>query len=224
MSAREVLQELRALGKEQTAKTYRRHGAQGEVFGVSHADHGKLRKRIRVDHALAGELWASGNHDARILATMIADPARLDSGELNRWVKDLDSYLLCDAFAGLASLSPAAHAVQGAWRSSPREWVGRTGWLVFANLTQSERPPSDGELEDALRVIERDIHGARNWVRAAMNSALIAIGIKDARLERLALAAAGRIGTVHVDHGETACKTPDAAGYIAKVAAHRARR
>ena len=36
-----------------------------------------------------------------------------------------------------------------------------------------------------------------------------------------ATAAAKRIGKVDVDHGETGCKTPDAAPYIAKAAAHR---
>lgn len=37
-------------------------------------------------------------------------------------------------------------------------------------------------------------------------------------LEKLALAAAGRIGNVELDHGETSCQTPDAAAYLRKAA------
>ena len=42
-----------------------------------------------------------------------------------------------------------------------------------------------------------------------MNGALISIGIRNAKLEKLAIAAAKRIGKVEVDHLETSCKTPD---------------
>ena len=77
----QVLQELEALGKEQTRKTYRRHGVGENQYGVSYADLGKLKKRLKTDHALALKLWASGNHDARILALMIADPAAGGRGD-----------------------------------------------------------------------------------------------------------------------------------------------
>ena len=65
-----------------------------------------------------------------------------------------------------------------------------------------------------LATIEGEIHARKNRVRDAMNSALIAIGIRNDALEEQALAAATRIGKVEVDHGETGCKTPDAADYI----------
>ncbi len=70
--------------------------------------------------------------------------------------------------------------------------------------------------EQCLETIEREIHSRKNRVRDAMNNALIAIGIRNSELENLALAAAQRIGKVEVDHGETGCKTPDAAEYIRK--------
>ena len=74
MNAKDVLAELKALGKESFARTYRRHGAVGEVWGVSSADLGSLKKRIKRDQVLALGLWRSGVHDARLLATMIGDP------------------------------------------------------------------------------------------------------------------------------------------------------
>ena len=70
-----------------------------------------------------------------------------------------------------------------------------------------------------LQTIEKNIHQAKNRTREAMNSALISIGIRNDRMENLAVSAAKRIGPVEVDHGETACKTPDAVTYIQKARA-----
>src|SRR3712207_8808706 len=79
---------LEALGTEQNRKTYARHGATENVFGVSYADLGKLQKEIKVDHELARDLWATGNHDARILATKVADPAALTAKDADAWIRE----------------------------------------------------------------------------------------------------------------------------------------
>ncbi len=50
-----------------------------------------------------------------------------------------------------------------------------------------------------------------------MNGALIAIAMRSPDLQKKAVAAAKRIGKVEVDHGDTACETPDAASYIKKM-------
>jgi hypothetical protein len=73
---------------------------------------------------------------------------------------------------------------------------------------------------DRLAYVEKKIHSATNAEREAMNMALIQIGCRNAALRKAALAAAKRIGKVEVDHGDTACKTPDAAAYIEKTWAH----
>jgi hypothetical protein len=78
--------------------------------------------------------------------------------------------------------------------------------------------------ERYLETIETDIHQAKNRTRHAMNSALIAIGLRSTGLRNKALAAAARIGKVEVDHGETGCTTPDAAAYIRKGSARPARK
>jgi len=53
-----------------------------------------------------------------------------------------------------------------------------------------------------------------------MNRALITIGGRSSAMRKAVLAAAKSISEVTVDHGDTACKTPDAAVYIAKTWAH----
>jgi 3-methyladenine DNA glycosylase AlkD len=223
MTEQEALAALEALGSEQTRKTYRRHGVGANLYGVSYAELGKLKKRIKVDHALAQRLWASGNHDARVLATMIADTAQLDDTQLDQWAADLDSYPIADAFAGLAAKAPGARAKAEAWMDSDNEWLGRAGWLMLANLAMYEPTLPDTYFEPYLPLIEREIHGRKNRVRDAMNSALIAIGLRYGEEGNPAIAAAERIGKVEVDHGDTYCKTPSAAPYSRKGIARRHR-
>jgi 3-methyladenine DNA glycosylase AlkD len=190
-------------------------------YGVSYASLGKLKKRLKVDHALALALWASGNHDARVLATMVADPQRADAELLDTWAGDLDCYPLADALSDLAARTPPAREVAETWMRSEDEWVGYAGWTTLARLAGRSADLSDEYLEGWLDTIERDIHDRRNYARHAMNNALIAIGVRNDRLEEKALAAAARIGTVQVDHGETSCTTPDAVAYVRKTAARR---
>jgi len=218
MTYKELMQELKSLGSEQTRKTYKRHGIQGEIYGVSYAAMGVLKKKIKIDHQLAGQLWKSGNHDARILATMIADPAK-GSALVEEWIKDLDSFAICDAVASFAAQTSIDAKRIEKWMKSSDEWTASMGWVMLARLARVDARFSDQSLEEYLEVIERNIHTAKNWVRYSMNSALISIGIRNDKLQKKALAAAARIGKLEIDYGDTECKTPDAAPYILKAAA-----
>lgn len=153
---------------------------------------------------------------------MVADPGRMSREELDAWVKGVNSYGLADLFVNnVASHSAHAREALEAWMGSDSEWVERAGWALLAALALKDATVEDAYLAPFLGRIERDIHQAKNWVRGAMNSALIALGAREGALGDKALAAARRIGKVEVDHGETSCKTPEAAGYILKMRAHR---
>ena len=216
MTAKEVLAELKRTGTAQNRKVYARHGIGEKMFGVSFADLGKLKKKIKLDHELAKQLWASGNHDAQVLATMIVEPEKMDDSLLESWAKNLSNYVIADMFSRTASQSTLACKKVLQWTKSAEEYVGQAGWNLLAHLAMDNQDLPDSYFEIYLDVIERKIHKSKNRVRHAMNSALIAIGIRNAALEKAALAAAAKIGKVDVDHGETNCKTPDAASYIRK--------
>jgi len=222
MSVEEVLQTLESLGSEQTRKTYRRHGVKGAVYGVSYAELKKLTKKIKTDQSLAQALWASENHDARILALMIADPTQATGALLDSWVADLSDYVVTDALSAYVGKTALAREKAEAWTQSPEEWIGSVGWNVLAGLAMNDQTLPDAYFEPYVSRIERDIHAGKNRLRHAMNSALIAIGTRDSALEQKAIAAAMRIGKVVVNHGETNCKTPDAVSYIKKVKERKA--
>ena len=79
MTKTQIMRKLKAAGSAQTHQIVRRHGVQGDLYGVPYGELTKLKRTIKVDHDLAEKLWATGNFDARYLATMIADPASMTS-------------------------------------------------------------------------------------------------------------------------------------------------
>ena len=224
MDVATALSELAAAGSEQTRKTYRRHGAPEPLFGVSFGTLRAMAKRIGVDHALAIALWDSGNTDARCLAALIADPAQLTVATADAWASGTPYHTLVDLVAALVARAPLALERMAQWVGTDDEHVARCGWTVMAHLAQFDRAIADAAFTPYLAVIERRIHDAPNRAREGMNVALIAIGGRSDALAEPAIAAAQRIGEVIVDHGDTACKTPDAASYIAKVRAHQTRK
>lgn len=224
MQVQLTMVELEKLGTAQNRKVYARHGVTGPAFGVSHANLGVLRKRIGIDHALALALWETGNHDAQVLACMVADPALVTSMEADTWVKAPDNYVVIDAVSGLVARSKHARSKADRWSKSKAEWVATAGWNIWTHLAMEDDAVAAADLQTLLSRIESEIGRAKNRVRYAMNNALIAVGSRGGALQKAAIAAAQRIGQVEVDHGETGCKTPDAASYIPKAAAHRGRR
>jgi len=216
MRANEVLKTLEKEGTAQNRKVYARHGVSGAQFGVSFKVLRGLAKKLGPNQDLAEKLWTSGNHDARILAAMIADPEQITVATLNAWAKTLANYPTADALAELVAKSPLARSRADVWTKSKAEFVAQTGWDLVAHLATSEPDLDDAYFENQVGRIEESISGAANRARHAMNGALIAIGLRSPNLRRKATAAAKRVGTVEVDHGETSCKTPEALGYIDK--------
>jgi 3-methyladenine DNA glycosylase AlkD len=221
MTRTEVMKELKANGTAQNVKVYRRHGVQGKLFGVSYAVLGQLKKKIKTDQSLAEQLWATGNHDARALATMIADPGEVSAGLLNAWVKDVDFRGMAGALSNVAAETPSAKGRMEQWTKSRDEMIACTGWHTLASIARQNNGLPDAYFSDWIKTIEAKVHTSKNWAKYAMNNALISIGVRNAVLEKRAIAAAKRIGTIEVDHGETGCKTPEAAAYIKKTLAHQ---
>jgi 3-methyladenine DNA glycosylase AlkD len=216
MTLAEVMKFLEKSGSEQARKTYARHGATGPMFGVAFGTLSTLQKRIRVDHALALSLWETGNVDARNLAMKIADPAVITPSVLDRWARE-NPMRMCGLYVGsLVQESGQGLAKSKEWLASPDDKLRATGWTVISILANRDEQSPDDVYAKHLARIERSIHSEASEVKAAMNGALIAIGGRSSALRKAATAAAKRIGKVDVDHGATACETPDAASYIEK--------
>ena len=218
----EVMGRLEAAGTAQNRKVYARHGAAEPMFGVSYAELGKIAKPIKTDHALAVELWDSGNHDARVLALRVADSASVDERLAGRWLRDVDNYILAEGLGGLCAQTRHARTLSDAWRDRPDEWAASVGWFIVTCTAEDPSVWTVDELGGLVGQIEAEIDGRPNRVRHEMNGALIVMALRNDGLRDDVLAAAGRIGPVKVDHGQTGCKTPEVAPYVERTLAHRA--
>lgn len=215
MDLQSVMAELKAKGTSQNVKVYKRHGAGDDVFGVSFAELKKLKRKIRVDHSLAEQLWETGNSDARSLATMIADPDEVTPTLATQWMKDVDYYLHGNEVAEVVARSAVGMSKMRQWRKQKSEFARATGYGILACMLKDDAESvEDHECERILKDIVSEIHRSPNRARHAMVMAVVAIGIYKEDLLEDAIEAGEKIGDVEVDHGETNCKTPKIVPYI----------
>lgn len=222
-SLSEVMADLSSLGTAQNVKIYARHGVSGAQFGVSFANLSKLQKQIKTDHELSRALWATKNFDAMNLATLICEPKRFSSSELDQMARDLENHAITDTFVRVVAHSPYAHKKAEAWRKKKNEWVARAGWMVVAAVAARGDKEDVAWLKSLLPEIKKNIHTSKNRVKDAINYALIAIGGYHDVLTGPALKVADAVGTVDVDHGETGCQTRPARPYIEAMVERRSR-
>lgn len=222
MTAAEVLAELSRLGSESVKKVLMKHGAREPFYGVKVEDLKKLQKRIKTDHALALELYATGVSDAMYLAGLIADPAKMTKADLRRWAKGAYWNMLSGyTVPWVAAESRFGRELAVEWIDSPKELIAAAGWSTYSSLA-AITPDDDldfAEIQKLLNRVEAGIHAAANRDRYTMNGFVIAVGGYVVPLANRAKAVAKAIGTVEVDMGGTACQVPDAAAYIAKIEA-----
>jgi 3-methyladenine DNA glycosylase AlkD len=223
MTTPEILSVLKKAGKPQTAAIYKHYGTGDNVFGTLTSEIGKLQKKIKIDHALALELWKTGNAEARMLAVQVADPQKVTKALAEKFLADGPVRFLGLYLAALIARSPIADKTMREWMKSPDEVTRETGYnILSARLRNDVDSISDADAGKVIATIEKQIHKSPNWARYAMNNAIIALGVWRPKVRKDAVAAATRIGKVDVNHGDTNCKTPEAVSYIEK-AAKRAR-
>ena len=153
-----------------------------------------MNKKLGNDHRLALALWTSGIHEARILATLVEDPARVSEAQMEKCVSEIDSWEICDASCGnLFDKTPFAYDKAVEWSKRGEEFVKRAGFVLMGELAAHDKNASDESFMHFFAAIERGSEDERNFVKKAANWALGQIGKKDLKLNRVALKAARRI-------------------------------
>ena len=214
MSADAILKELESMGNPGTKKMLmRNHGIQEPCFGVKVGDMKKIVKRVKVDHALALDLYATGNYDAMYLAGLIADDARMTKRDLQRWANQA----IGGALAGSTVPWVAAGSRHGwdmacKWIEASKAHVASAGWATLSCLValQEDAELDLAALKSLLTRVQDTIHQAPDGVRYAMNQFVISVGCYVSSLSPVALKVGEKMGTVTADLGNNACKIPNA--------------
>ena len=221
-TAAQIMTELKKKGTAQTRKTFARHGAPEDMFGVKVGDMKVIAKKIKGQQALACELYKTGNADAMYLAGMVADGSQMSKKELDAWAKGANWHMVAEyTVPGVVTESLHARELALKWIKSKNASVASTGWCTYAGIVAMQ--PDDeldlAEINSLLEQIVQQIHTAPNRVRYTINGFVISVGTYVRPLLKQAKATARKIGVVAVDVGNTACKVPLATTYIEKVEA-----
>ena len=189
MQLNDVIAELRSLGHPEAAAGMAAYGIKSDrALGVSIPKLQELARKIGTHHKLAGQLWSSAIHEARILACMIEDPQQLTESQLERWIKDVDSWDLCDQCCNrLIGKTALGRPKAIAWSQRPEEFVKRAGFVLMAVLAVHDKAASDRQFEPFFKRIKKEATDDRHFVKKAVNWALRQIGKRNLALNRKAI-------------------------------------
>jgi 3-methyladenine DNA glycosylase AlkD len=195
MSVDEILARLKALGRAEALPQMARYGIDTtNAYGVAVPALRELAGKLGRDHALATGLWASGVHDARLLAGMIAEPARMSVADAEAWAREFRSWDLCDQCClNLFRHLRFAHELAGRWHDHDMEFVRRAAFSLIAVLAVHDKRAEDVCFAAYLALIEAAASDSSLMVRKSVNWALRQIGKRNAALNAAATKAAERI-------------------------------
>ena len=194
VTAEQVITRLQSMSNAENIAGMARYGIQTkDALGISIWELRKIAKEIGTDHALAGQLWDSGIHEARILASYVDDPKQVTVGQLERWVSDFDSWDVCDQVVELFSNTPFAYPKIYEWSTRSEEFVKRAAFALIAEQAAHDKRAPDETFIALLPTIIQASDDERNFVKKAVNWALRNIGKRNRNLNEHAIAAAREI-------------------------------
>jgi 3-methyladenine DNA glycosylase AlkD len=187
----EIMQQLEALADLDVRKGQAHFGiSAAKPLGITLTKLRALAKGIR-NHDLAQRLWATGIHEVRIFASMVDDPKLVTSEQMNAWVKDFDSWDVCDQVCdNLFCHTPYAVNAAQDWVQQDEEFVRRAGFVMMTMLAYKQKDLSDELFMEFLDTIQRYSTDKRNFVKKAANWALRRIAKRNPHLFKAAVATA----------------------------------
>jgi len=195
MTPEQIIKELRKHTNRKNREGMGRFGINTDkAFGISIPILRALAKEIGKDHKLAIELWKRGFHEARILCSMIAEADKATPALMNKWVKDFNSWDLCDQCCNnLFVYTPFVKEKIIEWNDSTKEFVKRASFVLIAVSAVHRKDWNDTDFVRFLPLIEKHSVDGRNFVKKAVNWALRGIGKRNLNLNGIAIGFAEKL-------------------------------
>lgn len=195
MTRDQIIANLKLYADVQTVQGMTRFGIRpAHALGIPIPILRKMAKESGRNQALAVALWDSGIHEARILASMIAEPQRTSAQLMDAWVNDFDSWDICDQVCGnLFEKTPYAYQKAMQWCQQEKEFVRRAGFVMMAELAVHDKKARNEAFLPFFPLIKQYASDERNFVKKAVNWALRQIGKRNSHLRTLALECANEI-------------------------------
>ena len=157
------------------------------ALGVSVPSIRRIAKRAGTDQALASALWATGIHETRMLAALVADPSAFSFTAMRGWARDLDSWDVTDMLADTFVATPHADRAIRTWSTARHGFTKRCAFSMIARLAVGHTGEPDATYIGYLPLIQAAATDEHNEVAKAVNWALRQIGKRDRALHAAAL-------------------------------------
>jgi 3-methyladenine DNA glycosylase AlkD len=195
MDLKSVLNQLRKHSNPKNVEGMARFGINlKNTLGISIPVLRGLAKQIGKDHQLAQQLWKTRIHEARLLAGFIDDYRLITLKQMERMVKDFDSWDICDqACSNIFDKTPYAYQKAKQWAKRKEEYVRRAGFVMMACLAVHDKKAPDKKLLQFFPLIEKYSFDERNFVKKAVNWALRQIGKRNPQLRKPAITLAKKL-------------------------------
>ena len=189
MQVQDVLTRLKSLSNQNNREGMAKFGINiDSALGISVYTLRSVAKEIGRNHELAIQLWNSGIHEARILASMIGEPARVTENLMEKWVNDFNSWDICDQVcSNYFDRTPFAYPKAIEWSARRKEFVKRAGFVLMATLSVHDKRADDQQFIQFFPIIMRESTDERNYVKKAVNWALRQIGKRNRELNKRAI-------------------------------------
>lgn len=190
LALEEILSRLNALADPHNVEGQRRFGIRpSHQLGISMPNVRAFAKGRQRSHDLALELWATGIHEARILACLVDEPRALTREQMEAWAADFDSWDVCDQVCmNLFGPHPLGGEMAQVWPHRPEEYVRRAGFVLMAVQAVHRKDLPDAAFEPDFGLMLQYATDERNFVRKAVNWALRQIGKRNPALRERAIA------------------------------------
>ena len=185
----EIINKLKSMSNPDAVAGMARYGISSKNnLGISIYRLRNYAKDIGKDHKLALKLWDSGIHDTRLLACFVDDPTKITGEQMDNWVKDFDSWDICDqACTSLFDLNALAWKKVFEWAERDEEFVKRGAFSLIAGLSVHDKKASNEKFEEFFPIIKKHSTDDRNYVKKAVNWALRNIGKRNLILNKLTI-------------------------------------
>lgn len=198
MKIDEILKKLEKLSNPEDIKGMKRFGITPDhTYGLRMPVIKKIAKAYKKDHELALELWKIDSRETRIIASLVDNPNKVTSEQMDEWANDFNYWEITDQCCiNLFRKTEYAYDKVYKWSENEKEFVKRAAFALIATLAVHEKKIEDKTFIELLELIKKEAVDERNFVKKAVNWALRQIGKRNINLNREAIATAKEIDKI----------------------------
>ena len=206
----EIQAELAALEDPKIRAVNERHG---DEHGVNLTKLRAIATRLKTQHELALELWATGDAATRLVALLVCRPKAFSAAELDTMMREARVPKVLDWLLGdVVKKNPHAEELRVAWFDDADPLVAAAAWALTS--VRVAKKPEGLDLPGLLDLVEAHMKDAPSRLQWAMNECLATIGIHHPDLRERAVAIGHRLEVLKDYPTAPGCVSPFAPIWI----------